>query len=149
MNCKGEPYVIEYNCRMGDPETEVVVPRIKSDLLELFEAVGKQTLNEIKIELDTRTAVTVMLVSGGYPGDFEKGKIIIGIENVTQSLIFLAGTKIEGENIVTNGGRVMAITSYGNTIEEAVGVTMKKAERINFDNKYYRKDIGKDLMNRD
>ena len=149
MNCKGEPYVIEYNCRMGDPETEVVVPRIKSDLLELFEAVGKQTLNEIKIELDTRTAVTVMLVSGGYPGDFEKGKIIIGIENVTQSLIFHAGTKIEGENIVTNGGRVMAITSYGNTIEEAVGVSMKNAERINFDNKYYRKDIGKDLMNRD
>ena len=90
-----------------------------------------------------------MLVSGGYPGDFEKGKIIIGIENVTQSLIFHAGTKIEGENIVTNGGRVMAITSYGNTIEEAVGVSMKNAERINFDNKYYRKDIGKDLMNRD
>ena len=90
-----------------------------------------------------------MLVSGGYPGDFEKGKIIIGIENVTQSLIFHAGTKIEGENIVTNGGRVMAITSYGNTIEEAVGVSMKNAERINFDNKYYRKDIGIDLMNRD
>ncbi len=146
MNCGGEPYVIEYNCRMGDPETEVVVPRIKSDLLELFEAVGNQTLNEIQVELDERIAVTVMLVSAGYPGDFEKEKIITGTENVKQSLVFHAGTKIEGKDLVTNGGRVMAITSFGDTIEEAIGLSMKNAELINFDNKYYRKDIGNDLI---
>lgn len=139
------PFVIEYNCRMGDPETEVVFPRIKSDILDLFEGVATQTLNKNKIEFDERTAVTVMLVSSGYPGDYEKGKVITGLEQVNDSITFHAGTKEENDKVITSGGRVIAVTSYGNTIEEALKKSFTNAEKINYEGKYYRKDIGFDL----
>lgn len=147
MNCGGEPKVIEYNCRMGDPETEVVIPRIKSDFLELLELTGSQKLNEAQIEIDPRIVTTVMLVSGGYPEAFEKGKVMTGFENVTDSLAFHAGTKVEGDKILTNGGRVIALTSYGNNIKECIEKSMRNAEEIKYEKKYYRNDIGKDLMN--
>ncbi|HXD93008.1 MAG TPA: phosphoribosylglycinamide synthetase C domain-containing protein, partial [Bacteroidia bacterium] len=146
MNCGGEPQVIEYNCRMGDPETEVVIPRIKTDLLELFEAVATENLHNIKLEVDERIATTVMLVSGGYPEDYEKNKTITGLDKTHDSIIFHAGTKLDGTNVVTNGGRVIAITSFGNSMEEAIGKSMKNAEIISYDKKNYRKDIGQDLM---
>lgn len=145
INVKGEPMVIEYNVRMGDPETEVVMPRIKSDLVELFQAVANQTLNEISLEIDTRSATTIMVVSGGYPEEYEKGKIISGIENVNGSIVFHAGTKLENENIVSNGGRVLAITSYGSDYKEAIKKSYQNIEKLHFDKMYYRKDIGFDL----
>lgn len=145
INVKGEPMVIEYNVRMGDPETEVVMPRIKSDLVELFQAVANQTLNEISLEIDSRSATTIMVVSGGYPEEYEKGKIISGIENVNGSLVFHAGTKLENENIVSNGGRVLAITSYGIDFKEAIKKSYQNIEKLHFDKMYYRKDIGFDL----
>ncbi|WP_026709768.1 phosphoribosylamine--glycine ligase [Flavobacterium filum] len=145
INVKGEPMVIEYNVRMGDPETEVVMPRIKSDLVELFQAVANQTLNEISLEIDSRSATTIMLVSGGYPEEYEKGKIISGIENVNGSIVFHAGTKLENENIVSNGGRVLAITSYGSDYKEAIKKSYQNIEKLHFDKMYYRKDIGFDL----
>jgi phosphoribosylamine---glycine ligase len=131
---------------MGDPETEVVLPRIKTDLLDLFEAVANETLDKITLEVDERIATTVMLVSGGYPEDYEKGKIISGLDKTKDSIVFHAGTKLENGNVVTNGGRVIAVTSFGNTIEEAVEKSFKNAEIISYDKKQYRKDIGKDLM---
>ncbi len=139
------PFVIEYNCRLGDPETEVILPRIKSDLLDLFEGVANQTLHTKKIEFDTRVTTTVMLVSGGYPGNYEKGKIITGIENVNDSLVFHAGTIEKEENIFTNGGRVIAITSYGDEMKDALNKSNINAEKIKYSGKYYRKDIGLDL----
>ncbi len=145
MNVGGEPYVIEYNCRMGDPETEVVLPRIKSDILELLEGVGKGNLSSKHFETDERIVMTVMLVSGGYPGDYEKGKIIKGLDKVEGSIVFQAGTKEEGAQIVTNGGRIMAISSYGATLEEVRKKCLKNAEVITYDEKFYRKDIGLDL----
>lgn len=140
-----EPLVIEYNVRMGDPETEVVLPRIKSDLLELFQAVGNGTLNEKSLEIDSRFATTVMMVSGGYPEAYEKGKVMTGIDEVSDSIVFHAGTKLDGKNVLTNGGRVMALTSYGATMNEALETSFANAEKVNFEGKYYRKDIGFDL----
>jgi len=146
MNVAGNPYVIEYNCRMGDPESEVVFPRIKSDILDLFEGVINGTLAAKKLEIDERTAATVMLVSKGYPENYEKGKIINGLHTVKDSIIFYAGTKTENNNLITNGGRVMAITSLGKNMEEAIKTSLENASKITFDGKYYRKDIGKDLL---
>lgn len=145
INVNNEPIVIEYNVRMGDPETEAVLPRIKSDLLELFQAVGNGTLNEKTLELDSRYATAIMMVSGGYPEAYEKGKVMTGIEDVKDSIVFHAGTKLEGSEVQTNGGRVMALTSFGATMEEALAKSFASAEKINFDRKYYRSDIGFDL----
>ena len=146
INVKNEPIVIEYNVRMGDPETEVVVPRLKTDLVELFLAVANEKLDQIELEIDPRSATTVMLVSGGYPEDFEKGKLMTGFDTITDSIVFHAGTKLEGTDVVTNGGRVMAITSYGDNFEEALAKSYKNIEKINFDKINFRKDIGKDLL---
>ncbi|HAA00959.1 MAG TPA: phosphoribosylamine--glycine ligase [Flavobacteriales bacterium] len=146
ISVKGEPYVIEYNCRLGDPETEVVIPRIKSDILDLFEGVASETLSERDVQFDEKTAVTIMLVSGGYPGDYDKGKTIRGTEGITDSLVFHAGTSEKGGKVVTNGGRVIAVTSYGKDIESAVERSLKNADVIDYDKKYFRRDIGKDLM---
>jgi phosphoribosylamine---glycine ligase len=145
INVKGEPIVIEYNVRMGDPETEVVVPRIKTDLVELFKAVADQKLNEIDLEIDQRSATTIMVVSGGYPEDYEKGKVITGIENISDSLVFHAGTKLDKEQIVSNGGRVIAITSYGDNFQEAIKKSYQNIDKLHFDKMYFRKDIGFDL----
>ncbi len=140
-----EPYVIEYNVRMGDPETEVVIPRIKSDLLDLLAAVPSQKLNEYPCEFNSETATTVMLVSGGYPENYEKGKLITGLNNVKESLLFHAGTLKKGNDIVTNGGRVIALTSIAENKAEALKKSYKSAETISFDGKNYRKDIGFDI----
>lgn len=145
INVEGEPKVIEYNVRMGDPETEVVVPLIKSDLLELFTAVATETLDEKVLEIDDRYAVTVMMVSGGYPGSYENGKIIEGLNDVEDSIVFHAGTKNMGDKIVTSGGRVLSVTSYGKTMDEALGASYKNIAKIHFENGYFRKDIGFDL----
>lgn len=146
INVKGEPMVIEYNVRMGDPETEVVIPRLKSDLVELFQAVANQKLNEVLLEIDERSAATIMVVSGGYPEDYEKGKQISGIENIENSLVFHAGTKLENEKVVTNGGRVIAVTSFGNDFQEATKKSYQNIEKLHFDKMYFRKDIGLDLL---
>ncbi|MFB9107010.1 phosphoribosylamine--glycine ligase [Flavobacterium gyeonganense] len=146
INVKGEPIVIEYNVRMGDPETEVVVPRLKSDLVELFLSVADQKLGDFNLEVDPRSATTVMVVSGGYPEDFEKGKVISGLENITDSIVFHAGTKLDGENVVTNGGRVLAVTSYGDNFQEAIKKSYQNIDKLSFDKMYFRKDIGFDLI---
>lgn len=146
INVKGEPIVIEYNVRMGDPETEVVIPRLKTDLVELFLAVANEKLDEITLEIDQRSATTVMLVSGGYPEDFEKGKEVFGIQNITESIVFHAGTKLENDKVITNGGRVMAITSYGDNFSEALKKSYHTIEKIKFDKMNFRKDIGNDLL---
>jgi len=142
---KNEPYVIEYNCRMGDPETEVVLPRLKSDLLDLFIKVQKGNLAEANIEIDERAATTIMLVSGGYPEAYQKGKTITNIDEIKDSIVFHAGTKAVGEQTQTNGGRVIAVTSYGRNFRDALAVSNKNAELIQFEGKNYRKDIGFDL----
>ncbi|MFB9078112.1 phosphoribosylamine--glycine ligase [Flavobacterium procerum] len=146
INVKGEPIVIEYNVRMGDPETEVVVPRLKSDLVELFLSVADQKLGDFNLEVDSRSATTVMVVSGGYPEDFEKGKVISGLENIEDSIVFHAGTKLDGENVVTNGGRVIAVTSYGDNFQEAIKKSYQNIDKLSFDKMYFRKDIGFDLI---
>jgi phosphoribosylamine--glycine ligase len=140
-----DPKVIEYNVRMGDPETEVVLPRLKTDLVEVFEAMANQTLSEVTITIDERAATTVMLVSGGYPEAYEKGKEITGVEKITDSIAFHAGAIEKEGKVVTSGGRVMAITSYGNTYQEAIKKSYQSIEKLHFDKMYYRKDIGFDL----
>lgn len=140
-----DPKVIEYNVRMGDPETEVVLPRLKTDLVEIFKAISEERLDEIHIEIDERAATTVMLVSGGYPEAYEKGKFISGIENVNDSIVFHAGATLKDNKIVTSGGRVMAITSFGNTYEDAIKKSYQNINKLHFDKMYYRKDIGFDL----
>ena len=143
---KNDPYVIEYNCRMGDPETEVVMPRLKSDLLDLFEGLATGTLSERDVEIDPRSASTVMMVSGGYPEAYEKGKRISGLTSVNDSIVFHAGTKLEGGLPVTNGGRVLAVTSYGKSVEKALETSYSNVENIKFEKGYYRKDIGFDVV---
>ena len=145
INVKNEPMVIEYNVRMGDPETEVVIPRLKSDLVELFLAVANEKLDQATLEIDPRSATTIMVVSGGYPEDYEKGKVISGIESVSDSIVFHAGTKMADGQIVTNGGRVLAVTSYGDNFKEAIQKSYQNIGKLNFDKMYFRKDIGFDL----
>jgi phosphoribosylamine--glycine ligase len=140
-----DPKVIEYNVRLGDPETEVVLPRIKNDLVDLFQAVANGTLNAIDLEIDPRSATTVMTVSGGYPGSYEKGKEITGIETITDSLVFQAGTVVKDGKIVTNGGRVIAITSFGEDFKSALKISYKNVGKLSFEGMNYRKDIGFDL----
>ena len=146
INVQGEPIVIEYNVRMGDPETEVVIPRIQSDLVAVFQAVAEQKLDEIVLEIDPRTATTVMLVSGGYPEEYAKGMPISGLDAVTDSLIFHAGTTRKDDQVVSNGGRVLAVTSYGNSFQEALKKSYQNIDKLHFDTMYYRKDIGFDLI---
>ncbi|NOR87611.1 MAG: phosphoribosylamine--glycine ligase [Bacteroidales bacterium] len=145
INVNNHPFVIEYNVRMGDPETESVLPRLKTDLLELFEGVANRNLHHYSTETDPRTACSVMMVSGGYPDAYEKGKIITGLDEADEQLVFHAGTKAVNENIVTNGGRVLAITSFANNMEDALKSSYKLAEKIEFEGKYFRTDLGFDL----
>ena len=143
---KGDPYVIEYNCRMGDPETEVVIPRLKSDILDLFEGIASNTLSERDIQFIDKSAATVMMVAGGYPDVYEKGKQIYGLNSVVDSLVFHAGTIADGPSVLTSGGRVLAVTSYGKNIEVAIEKAYEAVSKISFEGAYYRKDIGQDVL---
>jgi phosphoribosylamine--glycine ligase len=145
ISVKGDPYVIEYNCRMGDPETEVVIPRLKSDILDLFEGVASNTLSERDIQFIDKSAATVMMVSGGYPGEYEKGKSIFGLNSIVDSIVFHAGTSADGPSVLTSGGRVLAVTSYGKNLEAALEKSYDSISKINYDGAYYRKDIGQDV----
>jgi phosphoribosylamine--glycine ligase len=145
INVKGEPIVIEYNVRMGDPETEVVIPRLKSDLVELFLAVANEKLDEKTLEIDSQSAATIMVVSGGYPEEYVNGKAISGIETVSDSIVFHAGTKSENGKVISNGGRVLAVTSLGINFEEAIKKSYQNIDKLHFDTMYFRKDIGFDL----
>lgn len=145
MNCKGDPYLIEYNVRMGDPETEAVMMRIQSDLVDLFEGVAQGNLDEKELVIDPKTAVSVVVVAGGYPGKYEKGKNIRNLELVEESVVFHAGTRLEGEEVFTNGGRVLAVSSLADSMDEALALSYKNTERIFFDKMYYRSDLGFDL----
>ncbi len=142
INVGGDPYVIEYNCRMGDPETEVVMPRLENDFVEMLVKMGEGKLNEITVQHDKRAACTVMLVSEGYPGSYPKGRVMTGFDKVQGSTLFHAGTANKDGEVVTSGGRVIAITSYGNTIQDALATSYQNAERIEYAGKYYRRDIG-------
>ncbi len=146
INVKNEPYVIEYNCRMGDPETEVVLPRLKSDLLDLFDGVATDTLSECDIQFDDRSVATVMMVSGGYPDAYEKGKTIFGMNTVSDSIIFHSGTSADGPVVTTNGGRVLAVSSYGKDLETALKRSYESVGKIEFEKANYRKDIGFDVL---
>jgi phosphoribosylamine--glycine ligase len=146
INVNDDPYVIEYNIRMGDPEAEVVMPRIKSDLLTLFSGVATETLDKQSLEIDNRFAVTVMIVSGGYPGTYEKGKPIHGLDKVSESILFHSGTTLTEKGICTSGGRVIAVTSFGDTLQEALKKSYDSVNKISFENMYFRRDIGLDLL---
>jgi phosphoribosylamine--glycine ligase len=146
MNVGGQPYVIEYNVRLGDPESEVIIPRIKSDFADLLEGVAKGDLNRRKIKIDNRFVSTVMLVSEGYPGNYEKGKEIFGLDLTTDCVVFHAGTKSENGKVFTNGGRVLAVSSWGQTLYEALETSYRNAGLISWDGIYYRTEIGFDLL---
>jgi phosphoribosylamine---glycine ligase len=148
INVAGDPYVIEYNARLGDPESEVIIPRIKSDLFDLIEGVAEGNLSEKRVEIDKRFLATVMLVSGGYPGDYAKGKPINGLQQSMESVVFHAGTKRSGDVVVTSGGRVMAVTSWGASMKEALEISYRNAGSLNFEGLFYRKDIGFDLLDK-
>ena len=145
INVGGNPYVIEYNARLGDPESEVIIPRIKSDFFDLIEGVAMGDLQRRSIEIDERFVATVMMVSDGYPGTYEKGKTIQGLDRTTGSVIFHSGTKKEGDKVVTSGGRVFAISSWGSSMKGALGTSYRNAGLLDFEGKYYRSDIGFDL----
>jgi phosphoribosylamine--glycine ligase len=145
MNCNGDPYLIEYNVRMGDPETEAVLMRIQSDLVDLFEGVAQGNLDGKELIIDSKTAVTVVVTAGGYPGSYEKGKIIRNLESVEGSVVFHAGTRLEGADVLTNGGRVLAVSSIADSMDEALALSYKNTGRIIFDRMYYRSDLGFDL----
>lgn len=146
INVGGEPMVIEYNVRMGDPETEVVMLRIESDLVPLLVAAAQGNLGDLELKHDPRTATTVVVVSGGYPGSYPKGKVITGCESVDSSILFHAGTKLDGEQLLTSGGRVIACSAYGNSIADALANSYKAAETVSYEGKYFRRDIGQDLI---
>ena len=146
MNCNGNPFVIEYNCRMGDPETEAVIPRIESDFLELLDAVGRQELHEKSFEVKKEISATVVLVSEGYPGDYKKGITVNELPKTADSIIFHSGTKLDADEVKTNGGRVFALTSFGQTISEACQKSFETADKIKYQGKYFRRDIGNDLI---
>jgi phosphoribosylamine--glycine ligase len=145
INVEGNPFVIEYNARLGDPESEVIIPRIKSDFFELFEGVAKGDLAERHIEVEEKFATTVMLVSGGYPGNYEKGKMIKGLGQIQQSVVFHAGTRFDSGQVYTAGGRVLAVTSLGKTMKEALTISYENAGMLDFEGRYFRQDIGFDL----
>jgi phosphoribosylamine--glycine ligase len=145
INCGGDPYVIEYNARMGDPETEAVMPRLRTDFVDLLEGVATRTLDSLTVETDPRSVTTVMLVSGGYPGSYEKGKEITGLDKTEDSMIFHAGSKLSDGRVVTAGGRVIAVSSYGSTFGEGLQKCYHNAGIIDFEKKYFRGDIGFDL----
>ena len=146
INVKNEPYVIEYNCRMGDPETEVVITRLKSDILDLFEGVATNTLSERDVQFDERSASTVMMVSGGYPEKYQKGKQIFGLNSITDSIVFHAGTTPDGPVVSTSGGRVLAVTSYGKDLKTALKKSYESVGKIEFENAFFRRDIGHDVL---
>lgn len=146
INVKGDPFVIEYNCRLGDPETEVIIPRLKSDLLDLFEGVATNTLSERDVQFEDRSAATIMMVSGGYPEEYETGKVIYGLNGISESLVFHAGTSSDGPAVLSAGGRVLAVTSFGRNTENAVRRSYETIEKIEFEGAYFRRDIGKDLI---
>lgn len=146
MNVDGDPYVIEYNVRLGDPETQAILPRLKSDLLDLFEGIATGTLSERHVDVDDRTAVSIVLAAEGYPGDFEKGSVINGVEMVRDAYVFQAGIAQKGDQLVTNGGRVMAVTGMGKDLESAIASAYRAASVIGYEDKYMRDDIGHDLV---
>jgi len=145
INCQGDPYVIEYNARLGDPETEAILPRLRGDFIDLMEGIATQTLSQKALDIDPRAVATVMLVSGGYPGSYEKGKVITGIDKVSGSLVFHSGSRLADGKVMTSGGRVIALSSFGKNFQEARAVSFKNADCIDFENKYFRHDIGFDL----